>query len=593
MKIHFTHLSRKSIRFTLTYGVALVLVPFCFLLLYSNLYAINVVRNQVAESNRNMVSLYLEQIDKNLNDIDKYFKNLIAMNSDVYNIMNNINQTDYFLSKISLLNQWEKDILMYKDIDSFFLYSSYWDEFNAINSKLRDYSENDQIKTNIINILQHTNNPDDLNLRGWRAIKINDKYYLLRIINKSNLYVGALIKAENLSIPMNLINLGDTGASLLATDNGEPMDKSQLVYDDHIDLKKDFQSYYLSGNSKKYLVVGKKSAVGNFNMVALIPDDKILQKLPKLQTVFKFLAIFTIIILPLCLLLLLRVAVLTPLNRILSAMKKIRDGEIEFRIPLHATSDEFHIVNETFNKMADQIKELKINVYEEQLSKQKAELEHLQLQINPHFFMNSLNIIHSFAQTKNYKLVQEMVLCLVRYFRYIFKSNLSFVPLKNELEHIQNYLRIQELRFPKRFTYYIDVPELLYDVPIPILMIQTFIENTIKYAVNMSTPIHISIKINTVQEESESYIKIIIQDTGKGFPDEVLAVLQEGRQYVDKQGEHIGIWNVQNRIKLLYSGKADIKLSNARPNGAIAEIKIPQLKEDLKGREDIAATIDC
>ncbi len=105
------------------------------------------------------------------------------------------------------------------------------------------------------------------------------------------------------------------------------------------------------------------------------------------------------------------------------------------------------MVNHTFNGMMEQIQELRIHVYEEQLNKQKAELQHLQLQINPHFFMNSLNIIYNLALVKNYALIQEMAISLVQYFRYMFRSNLTFLPLKDELQHIRNYIRIQELRF--------------------------------------------------------------------------------------------------------------------------------------------------
>lgn len=75
-----------------------------------------------------------------------------------------------------------------------------------------------------------------------------------------------------------------------------------------------------------------------------------------------------------------------------------------------------------FNRMADQIKKLKIDVYEEQLNKQRAELKHLQLQINPHFFLNSLNIIYSFTFTGQYDLIQKMSLYLMRYFAICLKA---------------------------------------------------------------------------------------------------------------------------------------------------------------------------
>ena len=75
-------------------------------------------------------------------------------------------------------------------------------------------------------------------------------------------------------------------------------------------------------------------------------------------------------------------------------------------------------------------------------------------------------------------------MCLVHYFRYMFQSN-TFVSLADELYHVQNYLKIQELRFPGSFRYEIQVSELLASAPVPSLLIQGFAENTIKYAVTL------------------------------------------------------------------------------------------------------------
>ena len=106
-------------------------------------------------------------------------------------------------------------------------------------------------------------------------------------------------------------------------------------------------------------------------------------------------------------------------------------------------------MTDTFNTMMDEIHKLKINVYEEQLATQRSELKHLQLQINPHFLFNSLNIVYHLASVKNLALIQEMILCLVQYFRFMFRSNSHFVSLSDELDHTRNYLTIQQMRFPK------------------------------------------------------------------------------------------------------------------------------------------------
>ena len=224
------------------------------------------------------------------------------------------------------------------------------------------------------------------------------------------------------------------------------------------------------------------------------------------------------------------------------------------------TSDEFRMVNHTFNGMMEQIQELRIHVYEEQLNKQKAELQHLQLQINPHFFMNSLNIIYNLALVKNYALIQEMAISLVQYFRYMFRSNLTFLPLKDELQHIRNYIRIQELRFPDQLAFETSAPEFLLSARIPPLVIQTFVENSIKHAVSSEGPVAIAVRVDLDDNREAPMIVIEVRDWGSGFTEEVLREIRAGNRIVDAQGgEHIGIWNVRRRLGLLYGDRSDIQ----------------------------------
>jgi two-component system sensor histidine kinase YesM len=341
--------------------------------------------------------------------------------------------------------------------------------------------------------------------------------------------------------------------------------------------------YKLTGKNEKFLVVGEKSAKGRFSLIAVIPDSIILENLPLLRRMVSFILMGSLILFPF-ILFLLRKIILIPINRIMMAMRRIEDGNLEVRITYSPSVIEFDKMNQSFNRMISQIQELKINVLEEQLNHQKAELKHLQLQINPHFFMNSLNIIYNLAQVKDFALIQEMVLCLVEYFRFMFRSNMAFVALRDEVQHTLNYFRIQEMRFPKNLTYDLSVPDNLMDVVVPPLVIQTFVENTIKHAVSMDKQIHIGI---TIEATSNKKIKIRVEDTGKGFPEDVLTRLQMEMDIGNGEGHHIGIWNVQRRLRLLYQDHAQITFSNGAGHGAVIEILIPF--HEKKGGEGYAS----
>lgn len=310
-------------------------------------------------------------------------------------------------------------------------------------------------------------------------------------------------------------------------------------------------------------------------MVAVIPDQFILAKLPYLQGIIWAIFLIALCFIPLGLFIFRKIFLL-PLNKVLRAMKRVRSGDLDTRVEGEEQSDEFHILSQSFNSMMDEIQSLRINVYEEQISKQKEELQRLQLQVKPHFFLNTLNIIYNLAKVKNYERVQEMTISLIKYFRFMFRSNTTFVMLNEELEHTRNYLRIHSLRFPERLTWSVEAPEYLSETPIPPLIIQTFVENSIKYAVSLDEPIHISISLEFIEAKGKESINLRIQDNGPGFDDEVLKLLQQGTNLGNEQGEHTGIWNVQRRLKLLYGDEAELRFRNdEQRGGAIVELIFP------------------
>ncbi|MDQ8736498.1 histidine kinase [Paenibacillus sp. LHD-38] len=566
--------SFNSIRMKLIFGVVILTFPLIAILIYYSVYSTEVVRNQVADSYKNMMILYMSQVDNALEDIDKYMNNTMVADSDFVSYQLANTDYDYYFSKILMSNKLSNDIGMFKAVDSFFLYAPKRDDLMRITQERSTVEEEEAIFAVIRQTANENTDPNRFNKKNWYVQKIEDTYYMMHIYKSGDVYFGAGIKAYELMVPFRTTDFGANGGALFAKRDGIPMTNVDLVNRNEVQLRSGMENYYLSGNQSRFLVVGESSAKGDFNLVALVPDEKILEKLPYLQIIVALIALACLISLPLGLYLLRR-TVLLPLNQLMAAMKRLRGGNFEARIEAKRASDEFILVNETFNNMMTQIKELRIHVYEEQLSKQKEELLRLQLQINPHFFMNSLNVLYNLAKVGNVELMKGMSLSLIRYFKYMFRSNLSFVKLKEELEHTRNYFRIQEMRYPESLTCDIHAPEFLMDTNVPPLVIQTFVENAVKYAVTLDEPTNISIAIDVVELGGAPSMNIVIQDSGKGFPEEVLTVLQKGESLFTEEGEHVGIWNVQRRLRLLYDHDAHISFSNGSPRGAVIEITMP------------------
>lgn len=573
----------NSLRIKLTLGVLIMTLPLIGMLFYNNFYAIEVVREQVAQSYKNTLTHSMNQIDNDLNNIDAYM-NTIGGTSSAYLSTLNLAESDddeYYMDKANLFNKLVNDYTLFHSLDSFFVYVEQRDEYMAVHSNSLSYDELDLIQLYVTDLIHRSPIPKGTNTIRWQYAQIGDGHYLIDIVQSGNAYLGAVVKSDQLFSSLQSLALGVGGNVLIANDRNEAITSMGFVEERGIVLHNEMKDYYLSGNKDKYMVIGAESMRGAFQLYALISDKSILNNLPYLQRFIWVITLLTLIFIPIGFYYMNR-AFLVPLGRILLAMKKVRGGDWSTRAELMKSSNEFRILGYSFNSMMDEIQILRVNVYDEQINKQREELQRLQLQINPHFFLNSLNIVYNMAKTKNYSLIMEMTMALISYFRYLFRSNTSFVRLDDELEHASNYLNIQHLRFPGKLTWKIESPDYLAEIPVPPLIIQSFIENSIKHAMTMDESVDIAVRISYV-DESGSRISIQIQDTGGGFSENILQDLQAGKSVENERGERTGIWNVQRRLKLLYQEAASIYFDNHKGNGGanvVIILPIDLMKEE-------------
>ena len=212
-----------------------------------------------------------------------------------------------------------------------------------------------------------------------------------------------------------------------------------------------------------------------------------------------------------------------------------------------------------------------IKVYEEKIQKQKAQLDFLQIQTNPHFFINAMNVVYNYARLNNMEMVKNMTLSLVKHFRYTLYGE-TWVFLEEEVEFIQNYLHLQKLRTANmsNIEIEIEIPQELMKERIPIMIIQPFVENSIKYGESEKEVL----KILVEAAKENDILQICIRDNGEGFENEILEALNQGKQVIREEKKRIGIQNVRSRLSILYGEEAHLSFRNGECGGAIVEIKI-------------------
>lgn len=211
------------------------------------------------------------------------------------------------------------------------------------------------------------------------------------------------------------------------------------------------------------------------------------------------------------------VSFFSPLRELTTAIEEIDRGNTKYRIPAKATSYEFDQLNRQFNRSIEAVANAEAKAYTSQLESERIRIRYLTQQMQPHFVLNTLNLVYS-MEPDQYPLMIKTLLCLSRYFRYVAHISEPLVPVEAELEHVKNYFQLQQIRYPDNFTYDIQCPEELLEMLIPPIVIQTFAENAIKHSLVIGMVNHVKVRIEMAKEQ----LHISIHDTGTGYPDDVL-----------------------------------------------------------------------
>lgn len=204
-----------------------------------------------------------------------------------------------------------------------------------------------------------------------------------------------------------------------------------------------------------------------------------------------------------------------------------------------------------------------------------ADLRALKAQINPHFFFNVLNTIGRLAMLEGATQTQEMVYHFSDLLRYTLQTGENdFVRLEDELNNARNFLHIQKVRQGDHLHYAFDCDESLNAAFCPFMIVQPFIENSIKYVVE-ARRVPSTITVKTEADGNDLLIHIV--DDGDGIPDEKIdALLNESfRTDESKKGMGIGVQNVNKRLRYYYGSGYGVTYVKGLDRGTHVIIRIP------------------
>lgn len=557
-RLHSLHIIRSKINrlnVRLFFISLALMIPTLILISWITLRSTENIRTASLSEKQSELDIAVSQMDLTLDILDASIVNFVAGNSDFRLIASAKEQdTDFWLMNERLYQQVSRlGDFAYLDLHMSVCFPSQDLFYNR---------ETDPGLTSTITEIIAGHDPG-YEFDRWLIFWSSGQPYLSRIYNFTDYYISCCVSLDSLLDNIGLSEnpdckywLTDPRMHILNISESSDITVSGLL--DHHG-KNTWQS------------ISSLSTQTGYRICAFIKKDSLKQ--PASPLTFQLMLIIGAVLL-LCGFYILGICVWVarPIRNLQKSMAIIKLGNMKYRIEDDPYAcDEFRSAAQQFNEMMDQIEHLKIAIYENELQQNKTRLQYLSQQIQPHFILNSLNTLYNYSE-KDARTAQSIIRLLSRYYRHVVNVNSNYISLREELAHIDDYLKLQQIRYPGRFEYHISCPDRLGNLPVPPFLIESFAGNSIKYALGGKETVILDI---TAEETEPGITRIVISDSGPGFTDDVLDAISEYQQSrIISEEIGIGIRNAVDRLQLIYHGKARIRFSNRIPHGAEVEILI-------------------
>ncbi|MDU6038918.1 MAG: histidine kinase [Clostridium butyricum] len=536
-------------------------IPVIIINILVSLFSILIIRQQNIDYISNTIKLFQGQTLAKLNTVE-HFVLWSAVNEPLIKTMETTNNYSEMTTSISNFRTRVADSQYSTGQDyQYFLNLNDKNLFLNCSSLQISYSDYQIVKSFFLDLIKENRSISD-NCK-WRTLKINDSLYFYYYVTYCNRTFITLVSAEDILKPLKNVNVGKNGSIVMIDDEGQLI--SSTFVNETYKYKKN--SLYLN-----YLIFDKFDSKLPFTLQVYVDNFGNFEKIISVQVIMVLMA-FTIAITIYLFVLDIHNKVIKPIQNFSLNLSNINDNTnlLDFQ---NSNILELEMANEQFKNLLYEIKRLKINIYEHELDKKKIQINFLQHQIRPHFYLNCLTTIYSMAQLEKYNDIESMVLYTSGYLRYLFQTNKDFVNLEYELNHISDYLSIQALRYGSTFSYTCTVEENITQLLIPPLILMTFVENTIKHCMSLEENLEINLSIKKQIKNNKNYICFLLKDTGPGFPKQILNILNTNKILIKEDGTCIGISNAIQRLSLLYDDNYELYFFN-NEIGATVKLVVP------------------
>ncbi|WP_099467387.1 sensor histidine kinase [Konateibacter massiliensis] len=402
-----------------------------------------------------------------------------------------------------------------------------------------------------------------------------DKY--LKLMNGLN---SDIVNDDSKIIEKNIKNMSlsylEITDKTIEYKRGRNVEKYRVSYDEAAEMYQYINAYIYSLNNEQF-----KENTGNYQLL--------LSSL-KYSEVLSMGILIVIAIANIILIILFTREMINPIVKLSEAANLVAKGHFDIPVVEVESRDEIEVVTKAFNQMVlsiqnyiEQIKksmELEISMKEKELMMENhlkdARLRYLQAQINPHFLFNTLNAGAQLAMMegadKTYRYIQNMA----DFFRYNVKNNKESVTLREEIDLVDSYIYILNVRFSGEIKFVKNIDERYLNVRLPSMLLQPIVENSIQYGIR---DIDWEGVIELLVFREEDHVCISVRDNGIGMSQELIEKVMSSKlkeKDISEDSNGVGLDNVINRLRLFYSKQDVMEITSVGENmGTEVAIYIP------------------
>lgn len=330
---------------------------------------------------------------------------------------------------------------------------------------------------------------------------------------------------------------------------------------------------------ERYFLTTSQSPITGWTVVSVVNASELGAELQPIQRI-TVLVVALILIGVVLLAIYLSHALSRPIQTLQDLTMRAANNDLSVQIEPQGV-DEIALLGHSFNKMINRIQELMAENVKEQEMLRKLELDSLDYQIKPHFIYNTLDLIIGQLESNRTEEASYIVEALGNFFRLSLSKGKEIVPIASEVEHVRNYLFIQQLRHGREYQYDIIIEdEEILGKYIPRLMLQPLVENSIYHGI-LRAGREGKITIRGYQRGEDIYFEI--EDDGMGIEPAKLQDINEvlrGLRKLENDREYFGLRNVNKRAQLRFGPDYGVTLKSEPGKGTTAILKIGALEGD-------------